>query len=64
VGESPRSPTLRLVVTQGEPPWLPGTVLEAQWLIPLEVVSGEPPWEPGQRLVAMMDEPQKPEADQ
>lgn len=47
---------MRLVVTQGEPPWLSGTVLEALWPLTLEV-AGEPPWEVGRRLVATLTEP-------
>lgn len=48
---------MRLVITEGESPWLPGTVLEATWPVTLEVVAGEPPWQVGRRLVAMMNEP-------
>jgi len=53
---------VRLVVASGEPPWVPGTILEAHWHVALEVVSGEPPWEPGRRLVATMNEPDDTEA--
>jgi len=46
-----------MVVVSGEPPWLPGTVFEVCWTLPLVVVAGEPPWEVGRRLMATMNEP-------
>jgi len=49
----------RMVVVSGEPPWVPGTVLEVRWTVPMTVVMGEPPWEVGRRLTATLNEPER-----
>lgn len=50
---------VKLTVTQGEPPWEPGEVFEANFPVQLEVVIGEPPWEVGRKLVATLDQPEE-----